>query len=77
MGRIQEKRVAELLGNLIYDHEKELCSDLCDGAPEIEVSDIRVQTYEEAGVLTKNEGLVVTFRPTGQKFQITIVEATR
>ncbi len=35
-----------------------------------------VQTFRQAGVLTDNRGLVVSF-PHGQQFQITIVESTR
>jgi len=35
-----------------------------------------VTTYQEAGVLTNNRGLVVAF-PNGQQFQITIVESSR
>ena len=35
-----------------------------------------VQTFHEAGVLTNNRGLVLSF-PNGQQFQITIVDSTR
>jgi hypothetical protein len=35
-----------------------------------------VQTFREAGVLTNNRGLVLSF-PNGQQFQITIVDSTR
>ena len=35
-----------------------------------------VQTFRNAGVLTQNRGLVLTF-PNGQQFQLTIVESTR
>ena len=35
-----------------------------------------VQTFREAGVLTNNHGLVLSF-PNGQQFQITIVDSTR
>lgn len=35
-----------------------------------------VCTFEEAGVLTMNRGLVVSL-PTHQEFQLTIVESTR
>jgi hypothetical protein len=36
----------------------------------------RVETFEQAGVLTMNRGLVVTM-PNRQEFQLTIVESTR
>ena len=35
-----------------------------------------VQTFRDAGVLTQNRGLVLSF-PNGQQFQLTIVESTR
>jgi hypothetical protein len=35
-----------------------------------------VQTFRQAGVLTNNRGLVLSF-PNGQTFQVTIVESTR
>ena len=35
-----------------------------------------VTTFRDAGVLTMNRGLVVTL-PSGQEFQLTIVESTR
>ena len=36
----------------------------------------RVTTFQDAGVLTMNRGLVVSL-PNGQEFQLTIVESTR
>lgn len=76
-GRISAERLSEVIGSLIYDHEAEVRGDLVNLGGESEVSDIRVETYEEAGLMTRDKGLVVTLRPTGQKFQITIVDATR
>ena len=35
---------------------------------------IRVQSYEEAGVMTYNKGLVITL-PDGSEFQLTIVQS--
>jgi hypothetical protein len=35
-----------------------------------------VQTFRDAGVLTRNRGLVLSF-PNGQRFQLTIVESSR
>lgn len=36
--------------------------------------DVRVETYENAGVMTYNKGLVLTL-PDGSEFQITIVQS--
>ena len=36
----------------------------------------QIETFEQAGILTTNLGLVVTL-PNGQEFQLTIVESTR
>ena len=41
-----------------------------DAAPEVR----RVQTFEEAGLLTNNRGLVVRTRD-GREFEITIVQS--
>ena len=35
---------------------------------------LRVQTFEEAGVMTYNKGLVITL-PDGSEFQVTIVQS--
>ena len=35
---------------------------------------LRVQTFEEAGVMTYNKGLVITL-PDGSEFQLTIVQS--
>ena len=37
-------------------------------------SALRIRTFAEAGLLTNNEGLVITL-PNGDKFQITVVAA--
>jgi hypothetical protein len=36
--------------------------------------DTRIRSFEEAGVITSNEGFVITF-PNGEEFQITIVRS--
>ena len=63
--------------------ERGVVENLRDALTEMEDSEIetgldlaRMQTFEEAGVLTSNQGLVLRFR-NGQVFQLTIVEATR
>jgi hypothetical protein len=35
---------------------------------------LRVQTYEQAGVMTYNKGLVITL-PDGSEYQLTIVQS--
>ena len=41
---------------------------------EIRRENIRVETYEQAGVMTYNKGLVLTL-PDGTEFQLTIVQS--
>ena len=41
---------------------------------EIRWENIRVETYEQAGVMTYNEGLVLTL-PDGTEYQLTIVQS--
>ena len=41
---------------------------------EIDWENIRVSTYENAGVMTYNKGLVLTL-PDGSEFQLTIVQS--
>ena len=41
---------------------------------EIRWESIRVETYEQAGVMTYNKGLVLTL-PDGTEFQLTIVQS--
>jgi hypothetical protein len=60
--RISEKRLEAKLARLL---ERRL-----------EITGGDVTTFEEAGVLTNNRGLVVSL-PNRQSFQITIVESSR
>lgn len=55
--------VSQAISELLFSEEAE---DV------IEVSD--VQTFEEAGVLTQNDGLVLRL-PDGSEFQISIVQS--
>ena len=41
---------------------------------EIRWENIRVETYEQAGVMTYNKGLVITL-PDGSEYQLTIVQS--
>lgn len=53
---------------------QELLFDLLDEHASDE-PDLHVQTFEQAGVLTLNRGLVVTM-PGGAEFQVTVVKST-
>jgi hypothetical protein len=55
------------------DAMQDLLYDLLDEQAHDE-PDLRVTTFESAGVLTRNRGLVVTM-PGGAKFQVTIVQS--
>ena len=52
---------------------RELIACGCDDL-EICWENFRVQSYEEAGVMTYNKGLVLTL-PDGSEFQLTIVQS--
>lgn len=43
-------------------------------APDLEADVLRVRSFQEAGLLTGNEGLVLSFRE-GPEFQLTIVRS--
>ena len=50
----------------------ELITGDCGYGTEINWENLRVQTYENAGVLTYDKGLVITL-PDGSEYQLTIV----
>ena len=52
---------------------RELIACGCDDL-EICWENFRVQSYEEAGVMTYNKGLVITL-PDGSEYQLTIVQS--
>ncbi len=61
----------DLFANLILAAD---CDEYPDDLPD-ELSDVeRVQTYEEAGILTNNKGLVIRMK-TGEEFQLTLVQS--
>ena len=68
MQKMSESGVVENLRDALIDME--------DRAIETGLDLVAMQNYEEAGVLTRNQGLVLRFR-NGQVFQMTVVEATR
>ena len=57
----------------LQDALKELITEGYDSF-EMSWENLRVQTYEQAGVMTYNKGLVITL-PDGTEFQLTIVQS--
>ncbi len=52
---------------------RQLITDGCD-CLEICWENLRVQTFDEAGLMTRNSGLVISL-PDGSEFQLTIVRS--
>lgn len=52
---------------------RQLITDGCDSL-EICWENLRVQTFDEAGLMTRNSGLVISL-PDGSEFQLTIVRS--
>jgi hypothetical protein len=63
----------ELDESTLQDALRELITDGYDSS-EICWENLRVNTFEEAGVLTYNKGLVIAL-PDGREFQLTIVRS--
>ena len=57
----------------LQDALKELITEGYD-TYEVCWENLQVQTYEQAGVMTYNKGLVITL-PDGSEFQLTIVQS--
>ena len=57
----------------LQDALKELITEGYDSY-EMCWENLRVQTYEQAGVMTYNKGLVITL-PDGSEYQLTIVQS--
>ena len=58
----------------LQDGLVELISEAADDSFGIGWEDARVRTFEDAGVMTYNKGLVIS-RPDGSEFQLTIVQS--
>ena len=65
----EEQFTEETLQNALM----ELITEGYDGY-EMCWENLRVQTYEQAGVMTYNKGLVITL-PDGSEYQLTIVQS--
>ena len=65
---------AQVTEDTLQDGLMELISEAADDSFGIGWEDARVRTFEDAGVMTYNKGLVITL-PDGSEFQLTIVQS--
>ena len=64
----------EVTEDTLQDGLMELISEAADDSFGIGWEDARVRTFELAGVMTYNKGLVISL-PDGTEFQLTIVQS--
>ena len=64
---------AQFTEETLQDGLRELITEGYDSM-DICWENLRVQTYEQAGVMTYNKGLVITL-PDGSEYQLTIVQS--
>ena len=64
----------EVTEDTLQDGLMELISEVADDSFGIGWETARVRTFEEAGVMTYNKGLVISL-PDGTEFQLTIVQS--
>ena len=64
---------AQFTEETLQDGLKELITEGYDSF-EINWENLRVRTFEDAGVMTYNKGLVITL-PDGSEYQLTIVQS--
>ena len=64
----------EVTEDTLQDGLMELISEAAADSFGIGWEDARVRTFEQAGVMTYNKGLVITL-PDGSEFQLTIVQS--
>ena len=65
---------AQVTEDTLQDGLMELISEAADDSFGIGWEDARVRTFEDAGVMTYNKGLVISL-PNGSEFQLTIVQS--
>ena len=65
---------AQVTEDTLQDGLVELISEAADDSFGIGWEDARVRTFEDAGVMTYNKGLVISL-PDGTEFQLTIVQS--
>ena len=64
----------EVTEDTLQDGLMELISEAADDSFGLGWEDARVRTFEDAGVMTYNKGLVISL-PDGSEFQLTIVQS--
>ena len=64
----------EVTEDALQDGLMELISEAADDSFGIGWEDARIRTFEQAGVMTYNKGLVISL-PDGSEFQLTIVQS--
>ena len=64
----------EVTEDTLQEGLMELISEAADDSFGIGWEDARVRTFEQAGVMTYNKGLVISL-PDGTEFQLTIVQS--
>ena len=65
---------AQVTEDTLQDGLMELISEAANDSFGIGWEDARVRTFEDAGVMTYNKGLVISL-PDGTEFQLTIVQS--
>ena len=65
---------AQVTEDTLQDGLMELISEAANDSFGIGWEDARVRTFEDAGVMTYNKGLVISL-PDGSEFQLTIVQS--
>ena len=65
---------AQVTEDTLQDGLMELISEAADDSFGIGWEEARVRTFEQAGVMTYNKGLVLTL-PDGTEYQLTIVQS--
>jgi len=71
---MDEATLVELLTTVLAESDTEI--DTGGDAPYPEANEIGVASFRDAGVITDNEGLILSM-PDGSEFQITIVQVLR
>ena len=64
----------EVTEDTMQEGLRELIAEAADDSFGIGWEDARVRTFEQAGVMTYNKGLVISL-PDGSEFQLTIVQS--
>ena len=68
-----QQKLEAHVAKTLQDGLRQLITDGCDSS-EICWENLRVQTFAEAGLMTRDCGLVITL-PDGSEFQLTIIQS--